>query len=101
MRSAYVYIMTNKPCGTIYVGVTSNLVKRICIHKQGINKTSFTCKYKLTQLVFYEEFPSMLQAIIAEKKLKKWDRKWKLRLISQRNPKWEDLSKYILPQDII
>ena len=73
----YVYILASKVAGTLYVGVTSDLVKRISQHKDG-TYGGFTSKYKVHRLVFYEEFGSIEAAIEQEKKLKKWRREWKI-----------------------
>lgn len=85
-----VYILTNKPYGTLYVGVTSSLWARVCDHK---NETfeGFTKKHELHQLVWYEHHPSMASAIHREKRLKKWQRAWKFNLITSFNRDWRDL----------
>jgi len=83
--------MTNKRNGTLYVGVTSDIQKRIQEHKDGFCE-GFTKKYQLKCLVYYERADSAEAAIKREKQLKKWNRLWKLRLIEEMNPKWEDLS---------
>lgn len=88
----YVYIITNKRNGTLYIGVTNNLVRRIEEHKSKIIKSSFSNKYDLTRLVYYEEYTDIRYAIEREKNLKKWNRNWKLRLIERDNPQWKDLS---------
>jgi putative endonuclease len=76
--------------GTLYIGVTSDLVKRAYQHKTGFYK-GFTDKYAVNQLVYYELHDSMEQAITREKQMKKWNRKWKVNLISSVNPEWRDL----------
>jgi putative endonuclease len=86
----YVYILSNKKHGTIYIGVTNNLVRRIHEHKEKIIK-SFSQKYDLTKLVYYEVFDSIVDAITREKNLKNWKREWKVELIEKMNPEWEDL----------
>ena len=86
----FVYILANNKNGTLYIGVSSNILKRIWIHKQKYVK-GFTCKYSVTKLVFYEVFEDINLAIKREKQLKKWNREWKIRLIENYNPKWEDL----------
>ncbi len=86
----YIYILSNKKHGTIYIGVTNNLVKRIHEHKEKIIK-SFSQKYDLTKLVYYEVFDSIVDAIAREKNLKNWKREWKVELIEKMNPEWEDL----------
>ena len=85
-----VYILASAVAGTLYVGVTSDLVKRIAEHKNGAY-SGFTAKYHVHRLVHYEEFGSMELAIEREKKLKKWRREWKIQLIEKTNPKWDDL----------
>ena len=85
-----VYILANKRNGTIYVGVTSDLVKRIWEHKNNIVE-GFTKDYNVHQLVWYELHESMESAITREKRLKDWKRAWKLELIEGKNPDWLDL----------
>ena len=94
MKGAYVYILSNKRNGTLYVGVTSNLVKRIFEHKEkAVN--GFSAKYNLDLLVYYEEWWSIEEAIQREKQLKAGNRKKKLSLIESINPDWKDLSEYL------
>jgi putative endonuclease len=76
--------------GTLYIGVTSNLVQRIWQHKHGLAQ-GFTEKYAVHILVYYEQHESMSEAILREKQLKKWNRAWKIRLIEENNPDWIDL----------
>jgi putative endonuclease len=76
--------------GTIYIGVTSDLPKRVYEHRQGLIE-GFTSRYGVQQLVFYEIHETMLDAIQREKRLKKWNREWKIRLIERFNPNWRDL----------
>lgn len=90
----YVYIMTNRRHGTLYVGVTSDLRKRVYEHKNEIVK-GFTSKYHLHKLVYYEVHDSAESAILREKRLKKWKREWKIQLIEKRNPEWRDLTEEI------
>jgi putative endonuclease len=85
-----VYILANKRNGTIYVGVTSDLVKRIWEHKNSMVE-GFTKHYNVHKLVWYELHESMESAIVREKRLKDWKRAWKLRLIESKNPDWLDL----------
>ena len=85
-----VYIMASTRNGTLYIGVTSDLLKRAWQHKHNVVE-GFTEKYDVHQLVWYEAHASMESAIAREKSLKKWNRIWKLRLIEQLNPEWEDL----------
>lgn len=90
MNSSYIYILTNKNHSVLYIGVTSDLVKRIYEHKNSLVK-GFTKKYNVDHLVYYEEFSDILEAITREKQLKKWNRAWKEELIEQFNPEWQDL----------
>ena len=90
-----VYMLANKRNGTLYIGVTGNLVKRIWEHKSDAVE-GFTKKYRLHTLVWYESHPTMESAISKEKALKHWERAWKLRLIERENPAWEDLYPALL-----
>ena len=94
MKRAYVYILSNKRNGTLYVGVTSNLVKRIFEHKEKV-VNGFSAKYNLDLLVYYEEWWNIEEAIQREKQLKAGNRKKKLSLIESINPDWKDLSEYL------
>jgi putative endonuclease len=85
-----VYILTNRPNGTLYVGVTSDLPKRVMLHRSDVLK-GFTYKYQLKMLVYYEVHEDMLEAIHREKCIKEWRRRWKVRLIERVNPEWGDL----------
>jgi putative endonuclease len=85
-----VYIVTNEPYGTLYIGVTSSLWSRIGDHKNGTFE-GFTKKYRLGVLVWYEHHQSMASAIHREKRLKKWQRAWKFNLVNDFNPDWRDL----------
>jgi len=89
-RYYYVYILASMQNGTLYIGVTNNLTRRIYEHKNDFIE-SFTGKYKLQKLVYYEQIENIESAITREKQLKKWNRQWKLRLIEKQNPEWEDL----------
>ena len=90
MKNYYVYILCNKRNGTLYTGVTSELIKRIYEHKNNL-VDGFTKKYNIHRLVWYEIHESAEAAISREKQIKKWDRKWKLELIEKNNSKWNDL----------
>jgi putative endonuclease len=90
-----VYILTSRKNGTLYVGVTSDLIKRIWEHKNNL-ADGFTKLYGIHQLVWYEMHETMESAITREKKLKNWKRAWKLELIEQSNPDWKDLYETIL-----
>ncbi|MCG2837858.1 GIY-YIG nuclease family protein [Photobacterium sp. WH77] len=85
-----VYILASKKNGTMYIGVTSNLVNRIWLHKQK-EKDGFTKKYNVLRLVYFEQVDDMYSAIQREKQLKKWRRQWKINLIEKSNPQWRDL----------
>ena len=89
-RQPAVYILTNKHWGTMYVGVTSNLVQRIWQHRHDL-LAGFTREHGLHRLVWFEIHESMYAAITREKQLKKWNRAWKVNLIRSRNPQWWDL----------
>ncbi len=90
MKRMYVYIMTNDKNGTLYVGVTNNLVRRVYEHKHKIIK-GFTSRYELSKLVYYEIYDDELTAIQREKTLKRYLRNWKKDLIEKNNPDWNDL----------
>ena len=90
MKQPCVYIMSNKCQGVLYVGVTSDLAKRVWQHKYA-NIPGFTSHYCLYKLVYFECYEDMYSAITREKQLKKWRRDWKLALIEGSNPTWEDL----------
>ena len=86
----YIYILANKRNGTLYIGVTSDVVKRVYEHKNNLID-GFTKKYNIHKLVYYETTNDIESAIRREKQLKKWNRKWKLELIKKNNSEWEDL----------
>jgi putative endonuclease len=90
MKKGYVYILTNKPKGTLYIGVTSDLVRRVYEHKSKA-VVGFTKKYGLDVLVYYEIHDSMELAIHREKCMKEWKRAWKIEKIQEMNPDWCDL----------
>jgi putative endonuclease len=94
IEAAYVYIVTNRPYGTLYVGVTSDLIKRIWQHKQELVE-GFTKQHHLHMLVWYEQHESMIEAISREKRIKRWRRGLKVNLIQARNPTWGDLYEQI------
>ncbi|HVT01481.1 MAG TPA: GIY-YIG nuclease family protein [Patescibacteria group bacterium] len=95
MKSYWVYILANKRNGTLYIGVTSDLVKRVWEHKNNLVK-GFTNKYDIHTLVYFEQTSDINEAIKREKQLKKWNRIWKLKLIEETNPEWKDLYKEII-----
>ncbi|TFV93553.1 GIY-YIG nuclease family protein [Algoriphagus kandeliae] len=90
-KGGAVYIKTNSNHTVLYTGVTSDLLRRVHEHKTGLNKNSFTSKYKITKLVFYESFHSVEEAINREKQIKGGNRKKKESLINIINPEWKDL----------
>jgi putative endonuclease len=90
MKTGWVYIMTDKPNGTLYVGVTSNLAQRAYQHRTGL-VDGFTKQYGLKRLVYAEEHQDMITAIQREKNIKHWSRAWKVKLIHRINPDWDDL----------
>ncbi len=90
MADYYVYILTDKPRGTLYVGVTGDLVSRVYQHREGV-VPGFTKRYGLKQLVHFERYDTPTLAIQREKNIKHWSRMWKLDLINQSNPQWRDL----------
>jgi len=94
-RRYYVYILASKKNGTLYTGVTNNLIRRAREHKSKIIK-GFTQKYNVDLLVYYEVYGSIGAAIYREKCIKKWNREWKLKLIEKENPNWKDLYDSLL-----
>ena len=87
----YVYILASKIRGTLYIGITNDLQRRVYEHKAGVVK-GFTQKYGVNKLMYFETFQSIDEAINREKNLKKWKRDWKIKLIEEENKKWLDLS---------
>ena len=94
-REPCVYILASKANGTLYVGVTSDLVGRVWKHKNG-DSSGFTNKYSVRALVWYEPHDTMEDAIVREKVIKRWKRAWKIRLIEETNPEWLDLYEELL-----
>ncbi|HOQ05209.1 MAG TPA: GIY-YIG nuclease family protein [Anaerohalosphaeraceae bacterium] len=86
----YVYILASQRNGTLYIGVTNNLKNRVFQHKTE-KVEGFTQKYGVKRLVYFETFRNIRDAIVREKRLKKWNRDWKIRLIEEKNPAWDDL----------
>lgn len=93
--SSFVYILSNKRNGTLYTGVTSDLIKRVYQHKSNLIE-GFTKKYGIHHLIYYEIFDDIAEAIAREKCIKKWRRQWKLGLIERMNPQWRDLYESLL-----
>ena len=89
-RSYCVYILASKIGGTLYIGVTNDLVRRVYEHREKLAE-SFTKKYQVARLVYFEQLDDIESAIRREKRLKKWNRAWKIRLIEENNPNWDDL----------
>jgi putative endonuclease len=95
MKQPTVYILASQRNGTLYIGVTSDLVQRVWQHKNDLVE-GFTNKYGVHSLVYFELHDDMENAILREKRLKKWNRAWKLRLIEEKNPEWNDLYPSII-----
>jgi len=95
MQGGWVYIITNQPNGVLYIGVTSDLIRRISEHRAGVIP-GFSKRYDLKRLVYFERYEEIVAAIEREKTLKKWGRAWKVRLIVKDNPHWGDLYAGIL-----
>ena len=94
-KTYYVYIVSSKPRGTLYIGVTSDLIKRIYQHKHKITE-GFTSKYGVDRLVYFEHGSDAEAAILREKELKRWRREWKIALIESGNLAWDDLYPQLL-----
>jgi putative endonuclease len=90
MKTFYVYMMASKKNGTLYIGVTNDLVRRVWEHKHNIIQ-GFTQKYNIHKLVWFEATSDINAAIVREKRMKKWRRQWKIDLIEKENPEWVDL----------
>ena len=93
----YVYILSSASNSTIYTGVTNNLIKRVFEHKHNMDPNSFTARYQIHKLVYYEATTDVRAAIEREKQIKSWNRARKNRLVDGMNPRWEDLYDKILP----
>lgn len=91
-KGGYVYILSSKQNGTLYIGVTSKLIQSVDQHKQHVVE-GFSKKYRTDTLVWYEHHDTIESAILREKQIKKWKRLWKLRIIEDSNPDWRDLSE--------
>ncbi len=90
MKAPCVYILSSRKHGTLYIGVTSDLIKRTWEHRESVIP-GFTKDHNVHKLVYFEQFHDIENAIIREKQLKKWNRDWKIRLIEEKNPEWVDL----------
>jgi putative endonuclease len=95
MMGGWTYIMTNKPMGVLYVGVTADIAARVSAHREG-RGASFVRRFNCTMLVLAEPHATIEEAIAREKALKNWPRAWKLRLIAEQNPGWDDLWEVII-----
>ena len=95
-KQYYIYILANRRNGTLYTGVTSNLIKRVWEHKEKA-VDGFTKRYDIDKLVYFEQYQDSVKAISREKRIKKYPRKWKLNLIERENPRWKDLYKDLVP----
>ena len=95
MNNHYVYIMASKRNGTLYIGVTNNLARRVFQHKNDFIE-GFTKKYGIHMLVYYEECHDIESAIQRERRMKKWNRQWKIKRIEQQNPEWRDLYEEVV-----
>ena len=93
--AGWVYILSNRPNSTLYVGVTSDLIRRVWQHKTHV-VAGFTARYDLHRLVYFEEFSTLPDAIQREKNIKHWPRAWKVRLIHVVNPDWDDLYETLI-----
>ena len=93
-KQYFVYILTNRKRGVLYVGVTNDLIRRSIEHKFG-EETGFTKHYNVNKLVYYQETNDINEAIKREKRIKKWNRDWKIRLIEEFNPEWKDLAEHL------
>ena len=91
----YIYILASQKNGTLYIGVTRNLVKRVYEHKNDL-VGGFTQEYKVHNLVYFEPYEDINEAILREKRLKKWNRQWKIKLIEKNNQDWKDLYPEII-----
>jgi len=94
VRGGWVYIMADRYRGTLYIGVTSDIAARVWAHREG-RGSKFCARYGLKRLVYAEQAPTISEAIAREKAMKKWNRAWKIDLIEQPNPEWDDLFETI------
>ncbi len=95
MRAYWVYILASRPRGTLYVGMTNDLVRRVFEHREGV-VDGFTKQYEVKHLVYFEEHATAMAAIQRERNIKHWSRRWKIDLIVDMNPEWRDLYEDIL-----
>jgi putative endonuclease len=92
-RQYFIYILASKKNGTLYIGVTNSIERRVEEHKNKLDPKCFTAKYDVNTLVYFETFQYINDAIKREKQLKKWNRQWKINLIEEENKDWKDLSE--------
>ncbi len=90
-KIGFIYFLSNKNRTVVYIGVTSNLEKRMLRHKAGLG-SQFAARYNLTELIYYERIPGMMNAILREKQLKRWHKEWKWNLAKEENPELEDIA---------
>ena len=93
MKTYYVYILASQARGTLYIGVSNSMERRYFEYLSAVNTQSFTAKYGVGRLVYYEETNDVETAIAREKQLKNWHRQWKINLVESTNPNWRDLAK--------
>ena len=94
-RQYFVYILASQPNGTLYIGMTNNIARRVWEHRQGLVE-GFTKRYNVHRLVYCETFARPMDAIVREKRLKNWNRAWKIQLIEAANPGWKDLYETVM-----
>ncbi|MET0943376.1 MAG: GIY-YIG nuclease family protein [Mesorhizobium sp.] len=94
-RRGFVYILASQKNGTLYVGVTSDLAGRLLQHRTGTG-SKFAARYGVMRLVWFDEFDLITDAIAREKKIKKWPRQWKIKMIEERNPNWHDITWHLM-----
>lgn len=92
MKTYFIYILCSQKNGTLYVGVTSNLQRRIHEHKSQLIMNAFTSKHNVTRLIYVEQYATFEPAVIRESRIKQWPRQWKIDLINKNNPTWDDIS---------
>jgi putative endonuclease len=92
VHNYFIYILSNKKNGTLYIGVTNKLLARTYQHKNKLDPASFTAQHDINKLVYYENYQFIEDALTREKQLKKWHRSWKIKLIEKENPYWRDLT---------
>lgn len=88
-----VYIITNKKDGVLYIGVTKDLKRRMYQHKNKVHPKTFSARYNLDKLVYFEDYRTKEEAYTRERQMKKWNREWKIKLIEEHNPYWDDLRR--------